>query len=365
MNDQHPCAWDIFCKVVDNLGDIGVCWRLARQLANQHAITIQLWVDDISLARQFVGDGHPQITLKLWDDQTDFTHAAPVVIESFGCGLPEGYQLAMLKQRSLWVNVDYLSAENWVEAFHALPSPQANGLVRYYFYPGFSQNSGGLIREANLPALQHTANWSQLNIPDAPKKYNISLFCYAHAPLAALSESFYQSKQALRVLVAEPVIPILAKALNLPSLAVGEMIHRQQVEFVMLPFLSQEDYDRLLTLCDVNFVRGEDSWIRALWAGKPLIWLPYQQSEATHLLKLKAFLTHYLADASPALSEACTNAMLAWAQGNWQPHHWQTLLHLIPQLTNHAKRYAENQSLQQDLATKLVIFIEKCRTHQV
>jgi uncharacterized repeat protein (TIGR03837 family) len=362
---RYSQSWDIFCKVVDNLGDIGVCWRLAKQLANEHAVTIRLWVDDMSLARHFAGDGLAQITLLRWDDHADFTHAAPVVIETFGCGLPEAYQAAMLKQSSLWINVDYLSAESWVEAFHALPSPQANGLVRYFFYPGFSPNTGGLIREANLPALQHTARWSKLKIMAESQKCTVSLFCYAHAPLSTLVESFCHSPQALRVLVAEPVIPALAKVLNLPDLAVGNSIQIQQAEFVMLPFMAQEDYDRLLYLCDLNFVRGEDSWIRALWAGKPLVWLPYQQSEATHLLKLKAFLTHYLADASPALSEVCISAMLAWAQGDWQPHHWQTLLQVMPQLSSHAKRYAENQSLQQDLATKLVIFIEKCRAHQV
>ena len=38
--------WDVFCRVIDNFGDIGVCWRLARQLAGDFALHVRLWVDD-------------------------------------------------------------------------------------------------------------------------------------------------------------------------------------------------------------------------------------------------------------------------------------------------------------------------------
>ena len=46
-------SFDIFCRVVDNFGDIGVCWRLARQLARTSgANAVRLWVDDLhSFAR--------------------------------------------------------------------------------------------------------------------------------------------------------------------------------------------------------------------------------------------------------------------------------------------------------------------------
>lgn len=41
-------TWDIFCSVVDNYGDIGVTWRLARQLAAEHDLDVRLWVDDLA-----------------------------------------------------------------------------------------------------------------------------------------------------------------------------------------------------------------------------------------------------------------------------------------------------------------------------
>ncbi|NWD52933.1 elongation factor P maturation arginine rhamnosyltransferase EarP, partial [Pseudomonas gingeri] len=42
-----PANWDIFCTVVDNYGDIGVTWRLARQLVAEHGLAVRLWVDDL------------------------------------------------------------------------------------------------------------------------------------------------------------------------------------------------------------------------------------------------------------------------------------------------------------------------------
>lgn len=363
--DLPHSYWDIFCKVVDNFGDIGVSWRLAHQLAEEQGLHIRLWVDDLVLAERFAGAGHARITLKHWTDYADFGQAAPVVIETFGCGLPEVYQQHMLQQHSSWVNIDYLSAESWVEGFHAQPSPQPNGLVKYFFYPGFTEATGGLLREAGLTGLQAQANWQDFGLELSPGKLNISLFCYAHAPLAALVDSLQVSSQPVRVLVPQTVAPLLSQVLNTPILQVGDHVQRGQCTFVVIPFLSQADYDRLLYLCDFNFVRGEDSWIRALWAGKPMIWLPYQQSEETHLVKLKAFISHYLAEAEQPLSTEVCGAMLAWAQGDWQARHWESLLSVMPQFTQHALAFKLSQSQQVDLATNLVIFIEKCRTHRV
>lgn len=360
-----PVRWDIFCKVVDNFGDIGVCWRLASQLAAEHGIRLRLWVDDIALARQFCGAGQDGISLLQWTDHADFSQAAEVVIETFGCGLPMAYQQRMLAQHSIWLNVDYLSAERWVDSFHGQPSPQANGLIRYFFYPGFSESTGGLLRERHLPALQSQASWRALGLDAAPGRLNVSLFCYAHAPLSALVDSLQASSQPVRVWVPLTMATAVAKALGRTELQLHDTVQHGQCEFVVIPFLSQTDYDRLLCLCDLNFVRGEDSWIRALWAAKPLIWLPYQQSEDTHLVKLQAFLHHYLLQASPEVAAVIRPAMQAWACGQWHPRDWQTILAILPQWKAHARAYVQTQSEQTDLATKLVNFIEKCHAHRV
>ncbi len=153
-------TWDIFCKVVDNFGDIGVCWRLAKQLQREHGLQVRLWVDDLGIAQHLIPtlalasatQYHEDICIQNWYEHADFSQAADVVIEGFACGLPSSYLSAMVKHQSKWLNLEYLSAESWVDDFHGKPSPQANGLVRYFYCPGFTEKSGGLIRESNMTA---------------------------------------------------------------------------------------------------------------------------------------------------------------------------------------------------------------------
>jgi uncharacterized repeat protein (TIGR03837 family) len=382
---QTPPAWDMFCKVVDNFGDLGVCWRMASQLADEHGVAVRLWVDDIALAEKFAREPHANIHLKHWSEQADFSVSASVVIETFSCGLPERYQQAMVQkamvqqvmaqksvtQKSIWINIDYLSAEAWVEGFHGKPSPQANGLTRYFFYPGFTAQSGGLLREGFLPALQLQAQassdavWRHLGLQPMPEAINISLFCYSHAPVKAVLASLAISAQPVRLIVPDSVAALVSQALECELLIAGQTIQHQQCVITVIPFLSQLDYDRLLSVCDLNFVRGEDSWIRAIWAAKPMIWLPYQQSENTHLEKLAAFLGHYLASAEDHVKEAMSTVMQAWAEGHWDTEHWQVLMSHRDSITKYAKTYAHQLSQQPDLATNLVIFIEKLRENRV
>ncbi len=370
--------YDIFCKVVDNFGDIGVCWRLARQLVDEHNVSVRLWVDDWVLAQQFAGHGYPGIALQPWTAKTESTahtecgQASSVVIETFSCGIPESYQSAMLAAQSIWLNIDYLSAENWVEDFHGRPSPQANGLVRWFFYPGFTPRTGGLLREASLATLQADvaaqadAFWQRLGVtPSVAGQMTVSLFCYAHAPLTALLQCFADSKQPLRLLVPESIAPMVASALDLPAFTAGQHVQHGACELCVIPFLSQPDYDRLLSLCDVNFVRGEDSWVRAIWAGKPMVWLPYQQTDDTHLQKLAAFLRHYLALAKPAVAAVVQDMMQAWASGRFEYAHWAAFLDHYSELSRHSVLVASQLAQTADLVTNMVIFIEKLQKNRV
>jgi uncharacterized repeat protein (TIGR03837 family) len=362
--------WDMFCRVVDNFGDIGVSWRLACQLADEHGIAIRLWVDDIALASRFSGAGHAAVTLMPWTEASSFSHAAEVVIETFSCGLPQAYQ-QLMSVNTVWLNIDYLSAEDWVTGFHGRPSPQANGLNRYFFYPGFDAQTGGLLREQFLPALalqagQSTAAaWQHLGLTAMPEAINVSLFCYAHAPVQALLTGLATSPQLVRLIVPETLAPLVAQALGKKTLAAGQATQHGHCSITVIPFLSQIDYDLLLALCDLNFVRGEDSWIRAIWAAKPMVWLPYQQLENTHLQKLAAFLQHYLAAASDELKAVSRSLMQAWATGEWSAAHWQDFITHRQGLLQHAQHYANQLSQQSDLATKVVIFIEKLRANRV
>lgn len=360
----------MFCQVVDNFGDIGVSWRLACQLADEHGVTVTLWVDDLTVAEKIFRAGHPKVQVQHWHSQSEFSEVAAVVIETFSCGLPERYQQAM-SPAALWLNVDYLSAEDWVEGFHGRPSPQANGLVRYFIYPGFSAKTGGLLREKFLPALKLQAEqstesaWQKLGLVPSANVINLSLFCYAHAPISGLLDSLAASSYPGRLIVSESVADAVSLASGLDTLKSGQSVQHHNCEIVVIPFLKQIDYDLLLALCDVNFVRGEDSWIRALWAAKPMVWLPYQQSENTHLQKLDAFLKHYLALADDEVKVPVTSVMQAWATGVWSDEQWQAFISHRGHITQHAAAYASQLSQQPDLATNLVIFIEKLQKNRV
>lgn len=158
---SNPIRWDIFCRVVDHYGDIGVCWRLARQLATEFPFEVRLWVDRLEtfarmcptvsadLKSQRVGP----IEVCLWPNEFPEVEPADVVIEAFACEIPSSYVNSMARRefKPAWINLEYLSAEDWIEDCHQLVSPRAGlPLQKHFFFPGFSPNTGGLLREHNL-----------------------------------------------------------------------------------------------------------------------------------------------------------------------------------------------------------------------
>ena len=155
-------TWDIFCSVVDNYGDIGVTWRLARQLVAEHGLAVRLWVDDVQAFVRLCPQADPQqptqkqqgVEVRHWPVDWLPVEPADVVIEAFACQLPQSYITAMAarEQKVLWLNLEYLSAEAWVAGCHALPSLQAGGLSKFFFFPGFTAGTGGLLRERDLIA---------------------------------------------------------------------------------------------------------------------------------------------------------------------------------------------------------------------
>ena len=278
--------WTLFCRVIDNLGDVGVCWRLARGLALRGE-QVSLVIDEASALAWMAPQGAPGVRVLPWPDEGSTPDCGDVVIEAFGCDPPPAFVAAMAAsaQAPVWLNLEYLSAEHCVERSHGLPSPQRNGLVKYFFYPGFSTRTGGLLREPDLLHQVATSDGraflAGLGCAPVPGERVVSLFCYDNPALSALLQS----------LAEQPTLLLLT-----PGPA------RQQVQaappgvrLARLPWLSQDDYDRLLWACDLNFVRGEDSLVRALWAGKPFVWQIYPQHDGAHVAKLEAFL-----DAWPA-----------------------------------------------------------------
>lgn len=290
--------WDIFCQVIDNYGDLGVCWRLASQLGARGQ-QVRLWVDDARALSWMAPQGSPGVQVLPWPQQAPADGVGDVLIEAFGCEItPEfiaacAYQQRAGGQKTLWINLEYLSAESYVERCHRLPSPVMSGpgagLTRWFFYPGFTPATGGLLREPDLLQRQqhfHThqrAAW-RVRHGVAPEALAISLFCYEPALLPAwlmqLAQRPAQGGTAAHLLVTAGRASAAVAAATVPTqLATSQLAH-----------CSQTAFDELLWACDLNCVRGEDSLVRALWAGQPLVWHIYPQHDDAHHAKLQAFL---------------------------------------------------------------------------
>nr|WP_314630113.1 elongation factor P maturation arginine rhamnosyltransferase EarP [uncultured Noviherbaspirillum sp.] len=379
-----PQTLDLYCRVVDNYGDIGVCWRLARQLAAEHGLAVRLWVDDLAsfhrlcAAVDTAADEQQLqgVTVRRWDDaaaRRDAAGVADVVIEAFGCELPAATLAAMARRPTapVWINLEYLSAENWVSGCHGLPSPHPQlPLTKYFFFPGFSAGTGGLLEEAGLeqrraafaadPARQ-TAFLAGIGVQRAPGDFLLSLFCYPDAPVADLLDKLCDEARPTVLLVPEGVAVAALAAWAGRAFRPGDLVRRGSLTLQAVPFLEQPDYDQLLWCCDLNLVRGEDSMVRAQWARKPFIWHIYPQQEAAHRIKLDAFLDRYT-EAMPAPAvEACRAASHAWNGDGELRGSWPAFRAALPALEAHMGGWCERLRAQGDLAGNLLAFIRRVR----
>jgi uncharacterized repeat protein (TIGR03837 family) len=373
--------WDIFCRVVDNFGDAGVCWRLARRLARELGFDVRLWIDDLRVLRKLqpaLGRGAPDIVdgvrVLEWNDSADFGAVADsdVVVEAFGCGLPARCVEAMAHspKRVLWIVLEYLSAEAWVREHHGLPSPHPRlALERYFFFPGFGTGTGGLLRESGLLArreafghAQRDAFWRSIEQPATPRDADVvSVFAYDTAPLAELLRHWERSPR--ETVVAIPEGALAAAALNhvgASSVAAGGVLRRSGLEVRVIPWLPQPRYDELLWSCDINFVRGEDSFVRAQWAARPFVWHIYPQEEGAHAKKLQAFVDLYCEGLEADAAEALRGLMNAWnrvdAAAIAPAAAWDAAMAHRDTLRRHARGWAARIGVPGELAENLASF---------
>ena len=338
--DQLRC--DIFCTVIDNYGDAGVCWRLARQLAIEHGWRVRLWIDDPAPLLNLAPDhADGPVEVKLWPNPWRSIDPADVVIEAFACEIPGAYADAMAARTRppAWINLEYLSAEAWVTGCHGLPSPHPNlPLVKHFFFPGFGAGSGGLLRERDYDlrraAFDEPDFRAEFDLPPRePGELLVSLFAYPHNRLPELMPALTASPRPIRLL--------LAGSSGAASRDGALSIHH-------LPFLPQTRYDEILWACDLNFVRGEDSFVRAQWAAKPFVWHIYPQDGEAHMIKLDAFLARH-----PA-AHALRSFWHAW-NGNGDLD-WPTFAAGLPFLDEPSRQWSQQLREPPDLAAALVHF---------
>ncbi|MFL9905814.1 elongation factor P maturation arginine rhamnosyltransferase EarP [Paraburkholderia sp. RL17-337-BIB-A] len=373
-------ACDIFCAVIDNFGDIGVCWRLARQLASEHGWQVRVFVDDLHAfqklcpslaldrARQAVGG----IIIEHWREPPhagDTLEVADVVIEAFACELPPIYVAAMARRERapVWFNLEYLSAEDWVADFHLRPSPHPRyPLTKTFFFPGLGPGTGGVLKERLLDTAREAFEASQPareawwltttgRAPPPSTATVVSLFAYENPAVDSLLEQWRDSAEPVVLLVPEGRISgAVARFFGLPSFAAGSHAERGGLSVHSLAFTEQPGYDALLWASDINFVRGEDSFVRAQWAAKPFVWHIYPQADDAHLPKLDAALAHYGRTLPSNARDALARFWHAW-NGAGRPD-WAEFRHHRAALKQRAAEWAGELAQVGDLTGNLALF---------
>jgi len=375
-NPAMPQAdrWDIFCRVVDNYGDVGVSWRLARQVAREHGKRVRLWLDDLTVLAKLRPGIDPGLDRNVVDSvevrrlDSPAGQVADVVVETFGCDPPEPYVLEMARSdpKPRWINLEYLSAEDWVEGSHALPSPNPRlPLTKHYFFPGFTPRTGGLLREHSLlrrrdefqaDAGTQAAFWTSLAGRAPPEgALKVSLFAYAGAPIEGLVRAGLRSSGPMWLVVTS----------GTPTAGLAAFPEAQVIE---IPFLAQDRYDQLLWACDVNFVRGEDSFVRAQWAGRPFVWNIYPTDDRAHWVKLAAFIGRYTEGLDRNQAAALTALWEAWNRrgddsqdaraGPGLAEAWAGFASRREAYEAHARQWSDRLGARRDLAAELVDFAD-------
>ena len=365
--------------MIDNYGDIGVSLRLARRL-NETGFQVALWHDHPAALAKLLGDAPLPADIRAHHWQGDAAEsiaaelaaATPaLVIETFGCDLPPAALAAVRTHRPLWLNWEYLSAEPWAEAMHGKPSLQADGTEKYFWLMGFSETSGGLLREAGYlkkqqaflanPAAQ-AALRRRLGLPETPRRA-VQCFCfgYAGAQWADCLAAWQAAGEALDVWLADQqIVHSLRQAGAIPEHALhepGSVWQAGAVRLIRIGFVPQTEFDAVLWLADMAIVRGEDSFVRAQLAGTPLLWHIYLQAEQAHLPKLHAF-WHKAAAFAPlpathqALSDDLNHAAMLTPAARAES--WRQLLQQLPPWRQAAEQW-QGELLRQPDAVERVL----------
>lgn len=305
---------DIFCEIIDNYGDIGVVYRTAKELQKifpESKIRVFLnRLDEfkkinsqvIDLPSQNI-DGIEYITFDYLRDNANKLLTAQVIIEAFGCQIPEEYIEIAYDNSELLINLEYLSAEDWIEDFHLQSSPLGRGkLKKVFFMPGFTEKSGGVIADSNyLERIQKVLENKEFyekkylsDIEDRENKIVGTLFSYEKNFTPLLEDLKKLDKDVVILAMGEKTQDSLRKILKNFSIEdFRNSLKYGKIEIRFLNFLNQEEYEELINIVDFNFVRGEDSFIRAVLTGKPYMWHIYCQEEYAHMDKIEGFLDKY------------------------------------------------------------------------
>ncbi|MGL4977627.1 MAG: elongation factor P maturation arginine rhamnosyltransferase EarP [Cetobacterium sp.] len=306
---------DIFCEIIDNFGDIGVVYRLAKELKNGYnkEANIRVFLNRLdeflalnkrvkNIGYQNI-DGIEYITNEYLAKNICTFSPANVIIEAFGCNILEEYLDKAKDESSLLVNLEYLSGESWIEDIHLMESPiGAEKLKKYFFMPGFKENTGGVIvdklfLDRKIKVRSNSELYMKKYMPDLlDKEYFIgTIFSYEKNFIPLLDVLLKNGKNNCLLVLGQKSQESIKSILdNFDFIETSkDNFEVENIKIKFMPFLEQEEYEELINLVHYNFVRGEDSFVRALLTGKPFMWHIYLQEEMAHMDKIDGFIHRY------------------------------------------------------------------------
>ncbi|MCL2689410.1 MAG: elongation factor P maturation arginine rhamnosyltransferase EarP [Chitinispirillia bacterium] len=319
---------DIFCNCIDNFGDAGVVYRFAKEFNVKHPqCRIRVFIDSKETLQTIVKEIDPNqliqehesityiSTLALREELNNDLGVADIMVEAFACHIPEPLLELAYDKSKLIINLEYLSAENWVDDYHLKESLLGRGSVRkFFFMPGFRKTTGGLILNSRLKSMLADNNFDRFKVLNAL----LSPFCNFHNVVDLQEDeligtvfTYKRGFDSLLVDLAalnhettllifgekskESISASLNRLLGDQYCESGKKQYPQEyryknIKLIYMPFIDQHSYDTLLCCTDFNIVRGEDSLARAVLSGKPFIWNAYIQDEKYQQVKVKALL---------------------------------------------------------------------------
>ena len=338
---------DIFCQVIDNYGDVGVAYRLAREFKrvypNKKLRFVINQTEELNLIRK-----SEDIEIILYKDFSKIENSADLIIESFGCEIPKEYMDKALKNSKLIINLEYFSAEKWVDDFHLQESFLGGNLKKYFFIPGLSEKSGGILLDNEFLERKKKVKANKeyyLEKFGIKGKYDLigSVFSYEKNFDSLIEELKKLDKKVILLILSEKTQKNFIKYFDNGN-------NYDKIKFVKLPFFTYDKYEELLALCDFNLVRGEDSFVRALLLGKPFLWHIYPQDENTHIKKLESFLEKYCSN-NKELKQTFINY-------NINKDDFSYFFKNFKEIEKYNKNYANYLIKNCNLMEKLINFIE-------
>ena len=338
---------DIFCQVIDNYGDVGVAYRLAREFKrvypNKKLRFVINQIEELNLIRK-----SEDIEVILYKDISKIENSADLIIESFGCEIPKEYMDKALKKSKLIINLEYFSAEKWVDDFHLQESFLGGNLKKYFFIPGLSEKSGGILLDNEFLERKKKVEANKeyyLEKFEIKEKYDLigSVFSYEKNFDSLIEELKKLNKKVILLILSEKTQKNFIKYFDNGN-------NYDKIKFVKLPFFTYDKYEELLALCDFNLVRGEDSFVRALLLGKPFLWHIYPQDENTHIKKLESFLEKYCSN-NKELKQTFINY-------NINKDDFSYFFKNFKEIEKYNKNYANYLIKNCNLMEKLINFIE-------